>query len=108
MMSAEKVPTRTDNTSGTIQLEGRKRLVLTSSKTSPGTAKIFRSLAASEVLGGGGGGDGAGAWGSRIGGGSSILIEGQGGGLIRAAIGENAVVEPNCPVRCRLFMRVNG
>ena len=48
-MTAETAPTRIDKQSGTNQLEKVGRLVLISSKTSPGTAKMFNNRAAKEV-----------------------------------------------------------
>src|SRR5258708_5163509 len=69
IMTAETAPTRIDKQSGASQLETLKRLVLTSSNTSPGTAKMFSNRAANEVL------ESLGSWGGDcwVGGGSSIV-----------------------------------
>ena len=51
--TAVKTATSANNRAGTSQFPTQVGLILTSVKTSPGTAKTFSSLAASEVAGGG-------------------------------------------------------
>src|SRR5258708_2277546 len=91
IMTPETAPTKIAKQSGTSQLETLKRLVLTSSNTSPGTAKIFSNRAANDVL------ESLGSWGGDcwIGGGSSIA-------KIRVAAlqrpqSENGGMNADCP-----------
>src|SRR5947207_14640624 len=83
----EMIPINEESRAGASQLAMVTRVVLTSSKTSPGTAKTFNSRAAREVAGAGR------AWGGsvRIGGGSSIFSKG-------SAIGQDGKKPGLCPV----------